>query len=796
MRDRKEFFKLSAMAVLIAGVFVSVAARADDAETAALMNPTSSVEVEAIGVNTSSAKFGEYNGLNKQGGYANGGLNIRGGDAYKGNQEGGTTRWSVIGTDLGLSDRSASAAISDQGSWNVGIGYDALTHNLSDTYRTPYQGSMGGNTWTLPSNTGVPVTTGTGVPASTFQQVDISTTRTNTSLNGGVIVDKSLNINFDYNHLVQSGAKLGAVASSQFPNANIKNEGVSILPMPTNYITDTLNLAANWKGESSHLTFGYFGSFFQDANSATNFQTWLATSGTGYTPTTAMQSLTTAPSNNFQQLNLSGGYDLATKTKLVGNLSYGINTQDSAFVQGTAGSGGMMIQNAPQASLNGMVYNTHADLKVTDQSIKDLNLSALYRYDERNNQTQSNMYNFSSISPGVPTAGTPKVPTDGTTNSGIAYYPNTPLSIRTGLFQLAGDYRLTKDQKVNLTYANEAVTRWCNNYASGNTGNQAYLTASTMQYSASPTAATAFPAGAQCVSATSSQTNAVNALYKLRANEELDFKLGYGISARNTSYDQNAVAAFYSTSATPPTGSVAGKNGGNYYGYMPFFEASNNQQLAKANVNWRPTEDMSFGLGGKYVYTYYPNSTYGVQNSTMASLNLDADYRYMEGGSVTAYATQQNGVRNLTQASAGTMAAVTNSWYNQLTENDTTVGLGVRHNGLMSGKLNLIGDLTYSLGQTNYNTTGPGCSTTTGTCGSPGTIRNAMTQVKFGANYQLDRNSIFGLRYIYQQLNSNDYYYYAYSMAGTGPSNVLPTGQTSGSYIVNVISASYTYRFD
>ena len=769
MRDSKEIFKLSSMAILIAGVFVTMSAHADDEEAAALMMPKSSVEVEAIGVSTSSAKFGEYNGLNKQGVYPNGNLEVRGGDAYKNNQQGGTTRWSVIGTDLGLSDRSASASISDQGSWNVGIGYDALTHNMSDTYQTPYNGTAGGNSWSLPSNKSY--TNGNSIPTDSLQTLNISTTRVNSSFNASSIIDKNFSLSVDYNHLNQTGDKLGAVASSAYNASNVKGQGVSILPMPTNYQTDTLNLAANWKGDGAHLTASYFGSFFKDSYSSVGFSTWYASTA-GQANST--QQLSTAPSNNFQQLNLNGGYDLASKTKLVGNFSYGINTQDAAFVQPLAGAGlGSMIQNAPASSLNGLVYTTHADLKITDQSVKDLSVSALYRYDERNNQTQSNMYNFAAV--------------DG---SNTGYYPNTPLSIRTGLLQLAGDYRITRDQKLNLTYGNESIQRWCNQYASGNSG----LTTTS-------TAANSFPAGVQCVTATSSQSNSVNATYKIRANEEVDFKLGYGIDVRNTTNDQNAVAGFYSstTGYTP-----AGKNGGNYYGYQPFFEASRNQQTAKGTINWRPAEDLSFGLTGKYAYAYYPNSTYGVQNSTIASLNLDGSYNYAPEASLVAYVTQQNGVRNLTNysSSANGGLGTIGAWSNALNENDTTFGMGIRHGGLMAGKLSLAGDLTYSLGQTSYNTTGTAAACTYGStsssfsnCGSPGAIRNAMTQVKIGAAYQVDKNSKVGVRYIYQQLNSNDYYYNAYQ-SGFTPAGVMPTNQQSGSYIVNVLSASYTYTFD
>ena len=115
MKVRNSNLRISILSLAMAGVFGSMYAYADDEEVAALMNPTSSVEVEGISVSNNSQKFGEYNGLNKQGVVPNGNLNIRGGDAYKDNANGGTQRWVIQGTDLGLSDRSANVGYSDQG---------------------------------------------------------------------------------------------------------------------------------------------------------------------------------------------------------------------------------------------------------------------------------------------------------------------------------------------------------------------------------------------------------------------------------------------------------------------------------------------------------------------------------------------------------------------------------------------------------------------------------------------------------------------------------------------------------
>jgi len=217
-------FRVSAISLAVTSLFVISAVRADDEEMRALTQPKSSVQVEAINVDNSSAKFGEYNGLNRQGGYINGALDVRGGSGYDKNEQGDTTRWAITGDNLGLTSRSAGASISDQGSWSLGVGFDQLQHNISDSYQTPYQGNMGGGSWILPSNFGTLTTaTSTSNPTynnsngtrnlsntqkSDFNTLNISSTRYNTSVGGKAIIDVDSNITFDYNNLTQTGAKL------------------------------------------------------------------------------------------------------------------------------------------------------------------------------------------------------------------------------------------------------------------------------------------------------------------------------------------------------------------------------------------------------------------------------------------------------------------------------------------------------------------------------------------------------------------------------------------------------------
>ena len=97
-----------------------------------MKNPTNTLEIGASNTSQSSAKFGEYNGLNKSGGKAIANFSVRGGDAYGGSN--GTKRWSITGSDLGTTSRALGATVGNQGRWNLYIGYDELRHNITDTY--------------------------------------------------------------------------------------------------------------------------------------------------------------------------------------------------------------------------------------------------------------------------------------------------------------------------------------------------------------------------------------------------------------------------------------------------------------------------------------------------------------------------------------------------------------------------------------------------------------------------------------------------------------------------------------
>ena len=779
MKVQSHNLRLSAIAVAVSGVLLSLAAQADDAEMKALTQPANSVEVGVVTPSQTSAKFGEYNGLNTSASRLIGGINVRGGSAYNKNEQGGLERWSLQASDIGLSSGSAEVSASEQGAWSYKLGFDSLRHNLDGSYQTPYLGAIGNNLFNLPSNFGLTATAGAGTNVLTanqlaaFHNLDISSTRHNSSLSASLALDARNSLSFDFNHLAQSGAKLMGFGVAGVGGAT--GEAVTVLPMPTSSKTDTLTVAWNWKGESAHLTASYFGSFYTDDYDRVNFQSFAGT--TAYTG--ALQAMTTPPSNSFNQLNLQGGYALTPLTKLAANLSYGRNTQNSAFVTPETG---LIVAASPMTSLNGEVINTHADVKLTDRSYKDLTLSAGLKFDERDNQTTSYMQNFNAIS-----------------GQHTALYPNTPLSNKKSQLELAGDYRIKDGQSTRMAYVHEDVERWCNSFAVG----------------------TGYPAGTNCVTAISSKDDRLEATYRMKANESVDLRLGVGYSDRQATTDPYAISNFISTNgAVPgpvpsPNLTPKGQNAGDYYGFYPFFSASRTQQSVKGQINWEASDQVSVGLSTKYTEDKYGTGTYGVQNGNTWSFNADTSYAYQENGSFFAYATKQHRQRELTSlqrstvtASAASATAIgipaTASWTNLLKDNDTTVGVGIKQTGLMGGKLEVSGDVAYSLGTGAYGTVLNYATTTTGglscnaaainSCGQLPDIRSQFGQVKLKASYQVDKSSTVTVRYAYQKLTSSDFYYNGYQYGFT-PATLIPTNQVAPSYKANALAVTLTHYF-
>src|SRR6266513_1943930 len=384
--------------------------RADAAEPASgeqaireLTQPTSELEVGVGDVTQGSYKFGEYNGLQREGAFPILNFDLSGGGLYNSDS---LERWSARGADLGIDTRQLDVDYAQQGKFRIDLGYDQLRHNISDTYQTPYIGA-GTDLLLLPSgwlkpnvpqvnpnnlnDRGLsPITglasavtrTGQVAPPDATQRAavnaiinaDVPAFR-NYNLytnryrwNAGMAVNLSRHWQFTagVRHERRDGTQpLGAVSSGVQENS-------VILPEPIDTVTEQYDAGLRYASSRATFDIGYYGSIFHNNLKSI---TWSDPPDATQTP-----SMSSAPSNQFHQLNIAGGYSFTPGTRLTVAGSYGRSTQDEAFL-----SDASLPLGPPASSADALIIITALGLAPSKLS-SNVNISENRPHSRRPNQ--------------------------------------------------------------------------------------------------------------------------------------------------------------------------------------------------------------------------------------------------------------------------------------------------------------------------------------------------------------------------------------------------------------------------
>jgi MtrB/PioB family decaheme-associated outer membrane protein len=746
------------------------AAAADEGEgdVKELVCPVNFVELGAMGVSKSSPKFGEYTGLDRSGGYGIANFDLHGGDSHC--QGTGLMRWKAWGKDLGTTSREIGASVATQGKWSFALVFDQLRHYTTTGYQTPLEGSPGSNVFGLAPGFGtVNTTAAAGAPTGTqaltpaqlasFRSRNVYNERQNTAFSAGYAFNTEWSVKFDFKRIDQSGAKLISAPTNAYNGGpggyNYAAQGIFALMNPTKFKNDTFNFGLNWVGEKAYGSVEYYISLFHDSYTGVSFPNPMTTgapTGTVVAGGLPTDTMSTAPSNQLHQLNLTGGYIFSPTTKLTGGLSFGINRQNASF-DGSYTSTPNTAPGLPTPSLNGKVQTKHADARLTHQFTKALNLNVGFKYNERDNKTPVNVYNFWAIN---------------TTSGAGLTATNAPMSNKRTQWDAALDYRISKSQKLRFSYDYDHIQRWCSDAASNaqGAGNAAYYVT------------------ASCAQVPKSTENKLTASYKLSIFEAVDFQAGYTHADRKATVNPS----FYNPMQ-------ANAQGYENYGFLAYFQASRRQDLVKLGVNWHVTSKLDLGLNGRYTKDNYYDSALGVQGGKSSSLDIYANYSPSGNFTYGAYLSVQNRSRDLTSASDRNLTAPpVNLWYDSLTDKSTTIGLNAKQK-FHHDKLELTEDLAYGLSKSRYNTwLGPNIAPAVGNSGETPDIKSRLLQFRLTGSYNFSKSSRLTLGYLYQRLKSNDYFYNGYEYGFT-PTALMPSNQQAPSYKVQAVYIVYRYSF-
>jgi MtrB/PioB family decaheme-associated outer membrane protein len=871
-------FPLRASLVAVQGALVAMAlaptanaAEPLDPAVAELVQPTSSIEVGVGDLSSGSYKANEYTGLSHRGAFLIGNIDVRKNGEYGSDDAG---RFRFTGRNLGTDNREIGVDYSLQGTYKFHFGYDELRRNRSDSYQTPLIGA-GSNVLTLPGDWLVPLVprvsssaanarglspavtsssalvsgvltpptaaqlaTAAAIQAAdlpAFHNVNLHTKRTAYDIGMVYALDRQWEISASFRHEDKNGLKpMGTV--SRVTGGDIS----TIIPDLVNQSTELFNLGLTYRSGKLTVQGGYYGSLFTNNVPSMTWSNWAL-------PGNA-QTMSTAPTNQFHQFNLTGSYAFTPSTRIVASGAYARNTQDEAFL--TA----VYTPLVPVSSLSGLVVTKSLNLKLSSRPLKDLSVSAAYKFDDRDNRTAVNTYGFYDA--GEAKSGTsvfaaffPGLGSNSNINA------NRPYSKRLNQLNLDADYQLARGQALKAGYEGQTIDRSC-------TGSWI-----------------------DCADAAKTRENTLRLEWRGHAWDTLSARVGAARSSRTVDYNEDAWLALVPAAALSPTGAPGGStaygtllaNGWTGYGPVAglspaaaagsaaaFFFPNNNalsnslyanqnriselpgmrrynmadrtRDKLRASVEWQASDRISLQLGVDANQDDYSHSVYGLQKARSHAINLDGSFAISERANVTAFYSREEqrsqsagnsytansaaaSVNGSTAISGGCFETIATrnannkidpclNWSADMRDKVDTLGAAYTHKGLLGGKLDLSGSAAFSRARTTNDPAGGNyVNNPLAVAGAPaGTtaayfiaaqalpvVTTNTVDLKLAGSYALTKASTVRVGYRYQHMTSNDWSYEGLQFGGL--TGVLPTNELSPNFTVHTITLSYLYTF-
>ncbi|MGZ5642649.1 MAG: MtrB/PioB family decaheme-associated outer membrane protein [Usitatibacter sp.] len=798
MKASTQRFVMRASVAAVQGALAALAfipaAYASDEDPAERAKATNQIEVGALYVDKSSAKFGEFNGLDKSGTY--GIVNFQ---LFGPAPDDSAMRWRLFGLDLGLDTRSLQGEVGEQGKWRVTAGYDGVPRHYSDTYRTMWQGA-GSTSLTLPagypaastrlsvsnsaggllanwnniqSPNATATTTGGGpatlIPAN-MNNFEVGTERKRSNLGASIIFAPGWSVTASLKHEEKDGTKLSGINIGRFSGLS------ALLPEPISNTIDQFEGAVSYVGKDFHFSVGYYGSIYKND---TNLWT-VENAGANNAVLNNVARLAGSPDNEMHQFLFSGGYKFSPTTRLTVSGSEARLTQNESFIDSPAGSTWVV----PSSSPNAKVINSFFLAKLVSNPIPNLGINAAYRYEDRDNRTPIRDFLTTVDVSGASTQ-----------------FSNEPIDRRVQQFNLDGDYRLGRGQSVKAGYEWQEIRR-------------------TSKADESP------------FRADKTRENTMRVEYRNSFNELVTGRVSYAYSQRRLDeYEQGNPQPTNPPAPFPAADPLLG-------GFEQFFLADRNRDKLRSTLNFQASDSVSLQGTLDYNQDKYPNLAFGLKESKSWVGSLDAAFAASETLTFNAFYTYEDMKMQLDSLAIarGTTASIlvphvsgppcapytgvantlpadyyTDScrqWSESQADKIHTLGVGVRYRGLFGGRLDLSGELAYSKAKTPINVTGgtyysngvPNSATANVFVAAQSfpEVTSEMTDLRLKGTYALDKSSAIRVMYQYRKLKSSDWAYDAYINSALGVLAVqsyIGPAITSPNYDVNVIGVSYIYRF-
>ena len=440
-----------------------------------------------------------------------------------------------------------------------------------------------------------------------------------------------------------------------------------------------------------------------------------------------------APDNQFHQLKIDGSYNFSSSTRLSAAIAYGRMTQNQTFLPYSTNP---LLSTLPQSSLHGLIVSESVNLKLTSRPWRDVSLLASYRYDERDNRTPVTAYTRSAYETGS-----------------ASTQVNIPYSRSRSKASLEADYLLRRGSNLALGLERETIHRYCRQLPES------------------------------CNEVERSTEDTLRAEWRQTFSNRISGKLAYSDSTRRANDGYTVL---------DPAAELAGMR--------KFLYADRDRRQLRSNLTLVASEALAFNARVDMNEDQYRQSRFGLTRADSRAGTLDASIAVNDDFSLYAFYTREDIHSRLANRYSGanqtTLELPANEWDARMHDTVDAIGLGVKHMGLISGRLVVSADLIFLQTASRYDITGGTC--TGSACN--GNLPSALPEVsshqltlKTDLRYEIDRESSVRLAGQFNYRRSKDYAYEG--ITAISSTRVLGTNEAPLNIDGHFVGLSYIHRF-
>ena len=667
-------------------------------QTAPAVEGTASVGIGLVsGDREDRSQYDQYNGLNP----GRNVFGIFGADYYRRDDTKGTVI-EFQATDLLTRNRELGLRWKKPGDWKFGATYGETTRNETAFANT---GLIGAGT-TTPQIAVLPGGPGTG------SDYDFRLKRSALGFEFMKVLSSRLQLDASVKTEKKEGSRLWGIGMScptpiapgcRFTNAAEVGWAVLMVPEPVDANHSQVEGRVTYAGDRLNLSGGYYGSFYRNEHGSLNpvvpgalFNAvgQLLPLTTGFQPI-LNNPVALPPDNQAHHVDLTGTYGFSARTKLNFKLAYSQATQHQDFL-----SAGLTGAPVGVTDLGGKMATTLAQVGITSRPMPRLGLSGSLKYQKRDDDTRVEHYNL----------------------EGGSHYTNRQLPRTDVVAKAQAAYDITGDWRGTVGVDYHSIDRG----------------------SFRPTSAVA---GITALRQETEETG-LRAELRRRMSENLSGAISIETSKRDGSNwlldnsgrgvtevsDATAAGFFYSNGI-----------------YMPTL-ADRRRNKIKVSADWQPNDKLSLQAAGEVGRDKFSSpSAYGLRESSMNSLSLDATYAINDKWNLNGF--WSFGQQELDQArpEAALMAF-----------DNTAVTLGVGFTGKPMANLEVGGNLSFMDDRSEYAQTldagahGEAAALLAATGGLPDTVFRQST-LRLWGRYTLDKVSSIRMDLAHQRTKWTDW---------------------------------------